>query len=111
MDWLFANPYVPYVLVAVAVVVVYQALSTRLSVRVPGSSSAADDLIGRILGPRYAAAKIDKAVAREKRQANFLAAGRLYEDAERLPEAADADRKSTRLNSSHIQKSRMPSSA
>ena len=28
-----------------------------------------------------------------------------------LPEMVDADRKSTRLNSSHIQKSRMPSSA
>ena len=33
------------------------------------------------------------------------------QDGLQLPTTGDADRKSTRLNSSHIQKSRMPSSA
>ena len=35
----------------------------------------------------------------------------LDERRERIAESLSADRKSTRLNSSHIQKSRMPSSA
>ena len=39
------------------------------------------------------------------------AAGQLREDLDRIQAWAGLDRKSTRLNSSHIQKSRMPSSA
>ena len=37
--------------------------------------------------------------------------GQIYQDALFQPIGPDRDRKSTRLNSSHIQKSRMPSSA
>ena len=46
----------------------------------------------------------------EMEQAAFMEAKSLV-DAEMLEGVRDADRKSTRLNSSHIQKSRMPSSA
>ena len=43
--------------------------------------------------------------------AGCVATGRTREEAEREMKSALTDRKSTRLNSSHIQKSRMPSSA
>ena len=41
----------------------------------------------------------------------FGLAARSMFDYEGLPDIVEEDRKSTRLNSSHIQKSRMPSSA
>ena len=55
---------------------------------------------------------IDLARARGKfDEAEKLARGLIAIDREATRKALDIDRKSTRLNSSHIQKSRMPSSA
>jgi serine/threonine-protein kinase len=93
MDFLVSflnNAYLPWLLLAVALLVGYQKLAPRLKIRAPGMSFTLDDVAGKLLGPRYAAAKVDRAVARLKKQGNYLAAGRLYEEHERLAESVDA---------------------
>ena len=87
---LLNNPYVPWILLVIALLVVYQKISHKLSIRVPGASLTKGELLGKILGPRWAAAQIDRQVAKYKKQGNFLAAGKTLEDADRLAQAADA---------------------
>jgi eukaryotic-like serine/threonine-protein kinase len=87
---LFSSPYVPWVVGALAFLVVYRKLAPHISVRVPGGGFAVEDLAGKFLGSRYADAKVDKAVDRYKKQGHYLAAGKLLEDSNRLAEAVDA---------------------
>ncbi len=90
MDWLFSSPYLLPVLGVVALVVGYQYVAPRINVRVPGVSLSTDDLLGKLLGKRFAEAKFEKLVARHKKQGNYLEAGRLYEENDKLQQAADA---------------------
>jgi len=89
-DLLFNNPYVPWLLGLIVLVVAYQKLSHNLRFSVPGAGLSGDEIVGKILGPRWAEAKLEKQVARHKKQGNFLAAGKVLEDLNRLPEAAEA---------------------
>jgi hypothetical protein len=82
-------PYIPWILGLIVLVVAYQKLSPKLKVRVPGSSISKEDVIGKILGPRYAEAKILKMVEKFKKQGNWLAAGKMLEDHEHMNEAAE----------------------
>ena len=59
-------------------------------------------------GPHHAIYRILRILKEENVKATFITCGAI---AERFPEAVQADRKSTRLNSSHHRLSRMPSSA
>jgi serine/threonine-protein kinase len=93
MGFLFGlldNPWVPWILGAVALLVVYRFLADRLRVRLPGAAVSREDLLSKILGPGWARRKLEREVARLKKQDNHLAAGKLLEDAGRLAEAADA---------------------
>jgi len=54
-----------------------------------GGPSALDGFLAQILGQGYKDRVLDKRVAREKRSGNFLEAGRLYEEAGKMPQAAD----------------------
>jgi serine/threonine-protein kinase len=89
-DLLFNNPYVPWILGLLLLLVGYQKLAPRLKIQVPGGGLTTDDLMSKLLGARYAEAKLDKAVSRLKKTDNFLAAGKALEDAGRLAEAAEA---------------------
>jgi len=89
-DLLFNNPYVPWVLGAVVLLVVYQKFGDRLKFRLPGGKVTTDDVLGRVLGPRYGEAKLEKAIGKLKKQENWLAAGKMLEDANRPAEAAEA---------------------
>ncbi len=86
---LFENTYVHIGLGLILVYVLYAKVLSGVRVKGP-SGFAMDDILGRLLGARYAEAKMDRAVAREKKRGSFLAAGRLYEDAEKLPQAVEA---------------------
>ena len=94
MDFLislvFSNPYMPWIVLAAAAFFVYQKFAPRLSVRAPGASFSLDDLMGRMLGPRFAERKIQKEVQRYKKSANWLAAGKVLEDHGDLAEAVEA---------------------
>jgi serine/threonine-protein kinase len=95
MDWifsiLFSVPYLPWILLGLVALVLYQRLGHRLSVRVPvGPSVSGDDILGKLLGRRYAEAKLEKAVRREKKLGNWLAAGRYYEEGGKPQQAVDA---------------------
>jgi tetratricopeptide (TPR) repeat protein len=87
LDLLF--PYVPWIVGLIVLVVAYQKLAPKLRVRVPGASISKDDLVGKLLGPRYAEAKLQKTVEKFKKQGNWLAAGKMLEDNEHLDEAAE----------------------
>ena len=89
LDLLFNNPYVPWIVGLIVLVVAYQKLSPKLRVRVPGASISKDDFVGKILGPRYAEAKLQKTIEKFKKQGNWLAAGKMLEDNEHLDEAAE----------------------
>lgn len=78
----------PYLLGVVVLLVLYQQLAPRLKIKV-GSGPGLEGLVGMLLGPRFAAAKIDRAVARERKAGNYLEAGRLLEEAGQLQRAAE----------------------
>jgi tetratricopeptide (TPR) repeat protein len=93
MDYIFSLFDNTLVLVGVGLVAVYFVYTKFLSglrIGSRGGGGGFEDILGKILGPRYAEAKIDRAVAREKKRGNYLGAGRLYEDTGKLPQAAEA---------------------
>ena len=94
MDFLislvFSNPYIPWILLALAVFFVYQKVAARLSVRAPAGGVSVNDWMERVLGPRFAERKLQKEVERYKKEANYLAAGKLLEDHGDLAEAVEA---------------------
>jgi eukaryotic-like serine/threonine-protein kinase len=91
MDFLFSIPYLPHIVGLVVLLVAYQKLAPRLRVRVPGGQGPdVDDVLGKILGKSYTEGKLNRQIAGYKKQGHYLAAGKLLEDASRLPEAADA---------------------
>ena len=92
MGFLFGlldNSVVPWILVGLAALVGYKYLSERVRIRAPVGVSR-EDLVSRMLGPRWATKKLEREVERLKKQANFLGAGKLLEEQGRLAEAAEA---------------------
>src|SRR5262249_46374723 len=87
-DLLLNNPYVPWLLLAAVVLFLYQRFSHR--VKVPGIRLSTDDVVGKLLGPRWGEAKLEKQVSKLKKEGNWLAAGKMLEDMDKLPEAAEA---------------------
>src|SRR5262245_24282729 len=92
MDFIFSIPYLPQILVVLAIFVAYQQIATRVRIRGGGRSAAGglDDMLGKVLGAGYREAKANRQIASYKKAGQYLAAGKLLEDANRLPEAADA---------------------
>lgn len=78
---LFDNTYVLVGLALLAAFVVYQKVAPSVRIRVPGLDITPAAVMERLLGPRFREAKLQRAVEKEKKVGNFLAAGRLYEDA------------------------------
>ena len=87
---LLDHPLVPWALGLIVLLVLYRRFAAARSVRVPGANLSADAVVSRVLGPRWAERKLEKTVERLKKEDNYLAAGKLYEDEGRLAEAADA---------------------
>ena len=84
MDFLFNSPLVAWAIGLVALYFAWTTLAPRLNLRLDK-----DALGARFLGDKYAADKVEKEVAREKKAGNFLAAGRLYEEAGMSQQAVD----------------------
>jgi serine/threonine-protein kinase len=92
MDFLFGlldSSLFPWVLGVVAALVGYKFLSERVKIRAPAGVNR-EDLTSRLLGPGWAKKKVEREVARLKKQANYLGAGKLLEEQGRLAEAAEA---------------------
>jgi tetratricopeptide (TPR) repeat protein len=87
---IFSNPYIPWILLAAGLIFAYNKLAPRLSIRAPASSGSVNDLMGKMLGPRFAEMKLKKQVEALKKEANFLAAGKMLEDHGDLAEAVEA---------------------
>jgi tetratricopeptide (TPR) repeat protein len=93
MGFLFGlldNPYVPWVLGLGALFFGYRFLANRVRIRLPGVPTSSEDLLSTMLGPGYARKKLEREIARLKQQDNYLAAGKLLEEAGRHGEAAEA---------------------
>ncbi len=90
MDYLFSIPYLPQILVVIVLFVAYQQIAPRLRVRTPGSAGSMDGVLEKVLGSSYREGKLNRKIASYRKQGHSLAAGKLLEDAGRLPEAADA---------------------
>jgi tetratricopeptide (TPR) repeat protein len=91
MDLVFGlldSPLVLWALGLFALLVVYRFVAAR--VRIPGGSFSADELISKLLGPRWGERKLEREIERLKKQDNYLAAGQLLENAGRLAQAAEA---------------------
>jgi len=84
MDFLFNSPVVPWAIGLVALYIAWNTLAPRLNLRLNK-----DALGDRFLGEKYAADKIEKQAAREKKAGNFLVAGRIYEEEGKFQEAID----------------------
>jgi tetratricopeptide (TPR) repeat protein len=91
MDLVFGlldSPLVLWALGLVALLFVYRFVAAR--VRIPGASLSADDLISKVLGPRWGERKVEREIERLKKQDNYLGAGQLLENTGRLAQAAEA---------------------
>jgi len=86
-QFIFSNPYVPWLLVAVAALFVYKKFISRVSVR--GPSMDKDAVLGKFLGSGYTEARFQKQIKQLKKEGSYLAAGRLLEEQQRLPEAVE----------------------
>jgi hypothetical protein len=84
------NPLVLWGLGLVALLFTYRFVAARVRVRVPGGGLSTGDLVSRALGPRWAERKLRRQVDSFRKQANYLAAGKLLEEAGRNSEAAEA---------------------
>ena len=84
---ILSSPIVPWVIGAVVLYVAWTQLAPRLKIRVPNLS--ADDVASRVLGPSYKAGKLEKAASAEIKFGNYMAAGKIYEDAGMLQQAVD----------------------
>jgi tetratricopeptide (TPR) repeat protein len=83
------NPIVLLIGAGIVAFVLYQKYATRLRIRVPGSHLKPEDIVGKILGPRFAEAKMEREAAKYKKQENYLAAGKILEDMGKLQQAAE----------------------
>ena len=91
ISFLFTNPLVPYALGGIGLLVAYRLIAPRLRITVPGGGGLSTDaILGKLLGPRYAEAKLQKTIHNFKRDGQYLGAGKLLEEKGRLPEAAEA---------------------
>jgi tetratricopeptide (TPR) repeat protein len=93
MDILFSlldHPLVPWAVGLIVLLLIYRSVAPRLNLRVPGGSLSADDVVGKMLGPRWAERKLEREVERLKKQDNHLGAGQVLEEAGRPKEAAEA---------------------
>jgi serine/threonine protein kinase/tetratricopeptide (TPR) repeat protein len=82
MDFLFQiffNPVFYWSALALALLVGYQKLALRFKFNVPGMPSG-DEILGKLLGPGFAKAKLKRAVDKLKKDGNYLEAGRRLED-------------------------------
>ena len=92
MDFLFGllgSAFAPWILGLLAAAVGYKFLADKVKIRAPVGVSR-EDLVSRLLGPGWAKKKVEREVARLKKQANFLSAGKLLEEQGRLADAAEA---------------------
>jgi tetratricopeptide (TPR) repeat protein len=93
MDFLLyflqTNPFVPYLGVALVLLVGYQQLAKRAKIRLPGISLDPQDLLSKVLGSRYAEARRERQASRYRGAGQYLAAGKLYEEGEQLEEAVE----------------------
>jgi tetratricopeptide (TPR) repeat protein len=89
MDFLFSIPFLPQILVVVVLFVAYQQIASRVKIKTPGGAGGMDDILGKIL-PSYRETKLNRQIASYRKSGHTLAAGKLLEDAGRLPEATDA---------------------
>jgi tetratricopeptide (TPR) repeat protein len=89
MDFLFSIPYLPHIVGAVVLLVLYQKVAPSVRLGGPGKGASVDDLLGKVLGASYKEGKINRQIASYRKQGHVLAAGRLLEESGRLQEAAD----------------------
>jgi hypothetical protein len=90
MDFIFSIPYLPQILIVLAIFFAYQQIASRVRLPTAGKAGGMDDVLGKVLGSGYREAKLNRQIASYRKQGQALAAGKLLEDAGRLPEAADA---------------------
>lgn len=89
LNRLLDNPLVPWLVGLVVLLIAYRAIAPRVRIRVPGIGLSGEALLARLLGPGFAARKLASQVARLKKQANYLGAGKMLEDAGKMTEAAE----------------------
>jgi serine/threonine protein kinase len=77
----------PVAIVAVLAYVAWNFLGPKLKERMP--SMTMDDVATKVLGDKYQAGKLDRQVAKEVKAGNFMAAGKIYEDAGQAQQAVD----------------------
>ncbi len=90
MDAIFSIPFLPHILGLALLLIVYQQVSKHLRVRVRGGGPSMDSLLAGVLGPSYLEGKRMRTVAQLKKQGDYLAAGKLLEDAGKVVEAAES---------------------
>ena len=86
MEFLFGlldNPLVLGAAAILALLFVYRFVADRVRVRVPGSGLTAEGVANQLSGGRWAEKKLTRELARLRKGGNFLAVGKLLEDAGR----------------------------
>jgi tetratricopeptide (TPR) repeat protein len=88
-DFLFTNPYVPWLVGLIALFMLYRKFAPMVRLRVPAIGMSGDEFLSKVLGSGYAKGQLQRQAAKLKKQGNYLAAGKLFEEAGSPSDAVD----------------------
>jgi tetratricopeptide (TPR) repeat protein len=89
-DFLFSNPYVPWLLGLVALFFLYRKFAPMVRFRVPAVGMSGGDFLQKMLGSGYAKGQLTRQAAKLRKSGNFLAAGKILEESGDIGQAVEA---------------------
>jgi tetratricopeptide (TPR) repeat protein len=89
-DFLFSNPYVPWLLGLIALFFVYRKFAPMVRFRVPGIGMSGGEMLNKVLGSGYQKGQVSRQASKLRKSGNYLAAGKLLEESGDVGQAVEA---------------------
>lgn len=90
LDFLFSNPYVPWLIGLVALLAAYKKFAPMVKLRVPAIGISGPQLLEKVLGSGYAKGQTTRQASKLRKSGQYLAAGKLLEESGDAAQAVEA---------------------